>query len=66
MSSTDINDHSRYADAKPTELKGVEDITPEGIFFLFNINFTTSLAYFFPNPEIFLFLISYRYPPNDG
>ena len=30
MSSCDVNDKSRYAGAKPTELKGVEDIQPEG------------------------------------
>ena len=29
--NSDVNDHSRYADAKPTELKAVEKITPEGV-----------------------------------
>mmetsp|Transcript_28376 Transcript_28376/g.47958 ORF Transcript_28376/g.47958 Transcript_28376/m.47958 type:complete len:552 (-) Transcript_28376:421-2076(-) len=31
MSSSDVNDRSRYADAKPTDLKGVDDIKPEDI-----------------------------------
>ena len=30
MASNDINDHSRYAGVASPELKGVEDIKPEG------------------------------------